>query len=76
MFRKLRAWPLERPRFKTGVFYNDDLKLTEIILEDTFTVWCPWGPYKGHAVDCGYGPDGKLVGIKIWDDVRTRQERS
>jgi hypothetical protein len=58
------------PKFRPGVFYNEDLKLTEIVLEDTMIVWCPWGPYIGHAVDCGYSSDGRLVGIKIWDDVR------
>lgn len=62
-------------KFKPCVIYNEHLRLTEIILKDCMTVWCPWGPYKGHAVDCGYGPDGELVGIKIWDDVRFREER-
>lgn len=68
----LWAWVqlLRRPKFKPGVFYNEDLRLTEIILKDCFTVWCPWGPYKGHAVDLGYDHNGDLVGIKIWDDVR------
>lgn len=62
------------PRFKPGVFYNEELRLTEILLEDTHTVWNPWGPYKGHAVDIGYaGEDGRLVGVKIWDDVRERR---
>lgn len=65
-------WPV---KFKPCVFYNDDMKMTEIILEDTSIVWCPWGPYKGHAVDCGYSHDGRLVGIKIWDDVRERPQR-
>lgn len=65
----------ELAEFKPQVIYNEDLRLTEMILEDVCTVWVPWGPYQGHAVDCGYGPDGRLVGIKIWDDVRTRPQR-
>jgi hypothetical protein len=49
------------------------MQITEMILEDVPVVWRPWGPYKGHAVDCGYAmDDGRLVGIKIWDDVRRR----
>jgi hypothetical protein len=59
------------PKFQPCVFYNEPLRLTEMILKDCTTVWYAWGPYKGHAVDCGYGPDGALVGIKIWDDVRS-----
>lgn len=69
LFRKLFY---RSPKFKPGVFYNEHLKLTEIVLEDVSTVWIPWGPYKGHAVDCGFEMhDGRLVAIKIWDDVRT-----
>lgn len=30
--------PYTPPKFQPGVFYNDDLKLTEIILEDTIVV--------------------------------------
>ncbi len=64
---------LEMGEFKPCVMYSDELRITEVLLEDTATVWCPWGPYHGHAVDCGYAmDDGRLVGIKIWDDVRCR----
>ena len=64
---------LDIAEFKPCVIYNGALRLTEIILEDVATVWHPWGPYKGHAVDCGYAmDDGRLVGVKIWGDVRTR----
>lgn len=58
--------------FKPGVFYNEELRLTQMMLKDTFIVWCPWGPYKGHAVDIGFDENGEIVGITIWDDVRTR----
>lgn len=62
----------ELAEFKPCVFYVDGLKVTEMLLEDTCIVWVPWGPYTGHAVDCGYSTDGRLVGMRIWDDVRTR----
>lgn len=64
----------ETASFKPGVFYNDDLKLTEILLEDTWVAWHPWGSefIKGHAIDCGYNESGDLVGMKVWDDVRKR----
>lgn len=75
MLHRLIAWLFRSRRFRPAVFYNEHLRLTEIILKDTMTVWYPWGPYQGHAVDCGYGPDGKLVGIKIWDDVRVEPKR-
>lgn len=68
---RVRPWPT----FKPAVFYNEDLRLTEIVLEDTTIVWCPWRvtASMGHAVDLGYdGQTGELVGVKIWDDVRQR----
>lgn len=66
---------IELGEFKPCIIYNEELRLTEMILEDVTTVWKAWGPYKGHAVDCGYAmDDGRLVGIKIWDDVRTRPD--
>jgi hypothetical protein len=71
----IRSWWFRRHKFKPGVFFNEELRLTEIVLEDTLIVWKPWGAYPGHAVDCGYDVDGRLVGIKIWDDVRTAPTR-
>jgi hypothetical protein len=59
--------------FSAGVFYNGDLRLTEMVLEDTMIVWHQWQPPgmpEGHVVDLGYNEAGDLVGIKIWDDVR------
>lgn len=65
---------IELSEFKPCVLYNDNLKVTEIILEDVACVWEPWGPYQAYAVDCGYAmDDGRLIGIKIWDDVRRSQ---
>lgn len=61
------------PRFKPGVFYHEEDRLTEIVLKDCFTVWCPLAPvgakYAGHFVDLGYDSDGDLVGIRIWGTV-------
>lgn len=75
LYFKYLWWRAGR-KFRPRVFYCENLKLTEIILEDTNIVWCPWGPYDGHAVDLGYTFDNKLVGVRIWDDVRNRPERS
>ncbi len=71
----LRLWWLGRswPPFKPCVIAYDELGLTEMILEDTMIVWRPWGPYRGHAVDLGYNIEGRLVGIKIWDNVVTQK---
>lgn len=66
---------VELGEFKPCVIYNEELRLTEMVLKDVSIVWCPWGPTKGHAVDCGYDMEGNLVAIKIWDDVRTRPVR-
>lgn len=74
LLRRWLGWDC-LPKFKPGVFYNEPMQLTEIVLEDTSIVWVPWGPYEGHAVDCGYAPDGRLVGVQIWDDVRTRKTK-
>lgn len=68
----IAAWIFGPPKFKPCVIYHDEIRMTELLLEDTAIVWRPWGLYKGHAVDCGYSFDGRLVGIQIWDDVRTR----
>jgi len=71
MLAWIRSW--FEPRFQPRSIYNSELRLTAIILEDVPTVWCPWGPYQGHAVDVGYAmDDDRLVGIKVWDDIRTR----
>lgn len=72
-FLELLGW--RQRRFKPCVVYNPSLRITEMLLEDTTTVWHPWGPYQGHAVDVGYARDGHLVGIKIWDDVTKPPER-
>jgi len=61
--------------FKPCIVYNEHLNMTQMLLEDAPTVWHPWRGTTGlgHAVDLGYHMEtGKLIGIKIWDDVRTR----
>lgn len=59
-------------KFKPGVFYDEPMRLTEIILKDTGIVWCPLNKEGGHFVDLGYDFAGNLVGVKVWADVRTR----
>lgn len=61
-----------RQKFKPGVFYHEEDKITEIILKDCFTVWCPLARNAGHFVDLGYDQEDNLVGIRIWGDVRER----
>jgi len=58
--------------FKPCVVYYEGIRATEMLIEDCSIVWCPWGP-PGHAVDLGYSNDGRLVGIRIWDDVYERK---
>ena len=61
------------PSFKPGVFYHDDLSITEISLQDTCVVWVPLpSGFEGHWVDLGYDFDGRLVAIRVWSDVRYR----
>jgi hypothetical protein len=67
---------LTRADFKPCVTYNEHVRLTQMILEDVPIVWQAWRGTagRGHAVDLGYDAvTGKLVGIQIWDDVRTRR---
>ncbi len=54
--------------FKPCVIENEDLRITEMVLEDCLTIWQPWGPDIGF-VDLGYKTSGELVGIKVWDTV-------
>lgn len=68
----MSSWFWSTRGFIPRVGYNKDARLTQLVLQDTLIVWVPWGPYEGHAVDCGYDQDGNLVGIAIWDDVRKR----
>ena len=57
-------------KFKPGVFFHEEDKITEIILKDCFTRWCPLARNTGHFVDLGYDQEDNLVGIRIWGDVR------
>jgi hypothetical protein len=59
-----------RTKFKPGVFYHEQDRITEIILKDCFTVWSPLARNTGHFVDLGYDQEGELVGVRIWGDVR------
>lgn len=61
------------PPFRPCVFYHEEDKITEILLKDCFTVWCPLQRSAAHFVDLGYDQDDNLVGIRIWADVREPQ---
>lgn len=76
---RLLSWRLPRrlPEFKAGAYYDEESDITEILLKDCFTVWCPLAPvggkYAGHFVDVGYDADDNIVGVRIWGDVRDRR---
>jgi hypothetical protein len=64
--------------FKPCILYLDEMKLTQVLFKDATIVWHPWRGTvgMGHAVDLGYCADtGELVGIQIWDDVRSPPAR-
>lgn len=68
-------WYFSRRKLKPCVLYSPEIRLTTILLEDRPFVASPWGfKGEGHAVDCLYAFDGRLIGIQIWDDVRERPE--
>lgn len=73
-FTELRHW-WGGNRFVPCVVFHAELQLTEVLLEDTIIVWCPLvlPGMKGHAVDVGYAPDGRLVGVQFWADVTNRE---
>ena len=70
MLRQVKEWLALRRRFKPCVFYDEQSRVTEVILKDCFTVWCPLAANTGHFVDLGYDGDGQLIGVRIWGDVR------
>jgi hypothetical protein len=75
MTQLVDPWPpgLELAEFKPCIFYVEEMRVTQMLLEDAPIVWHAWRGtrHMGHAVDLGYHMEtGKLVGIQIWDDVR------
>lgn len=73
---KMLAPNHDEPPFKPGVFYHEQDKITEIVLKDCFTVWCPLAGTTAHFVDLGYDSEGELVGIRVWGDVRENDRPS
>lgn len=63
------------PKFKPCIFYDERMQITELILRDCMTVWCPLLQNTGHLVDLGYDQEGELVAIKVWGDVRYNDDR-
>lgn len=77
--RRVPIWLLEwwiwkrhgiRP-FRPMAIEFEDPGCTEMLLVDGPTAWKPWGE-NAHSVDLGYDRAGKLVGIRIWDRVLTK----
>lgn len=63
---------LRHGKFKPTIYYNDAMKLTEMVLKDRPTVWQPFGVSE-HFLDLGFDMEtGELIAIKVWADVRTR----
>lgn len=62
--------------FKPCVISNNEIGLTEVLLEDAMIVWCslPIPGADGHCVDLGYDQNGRLIGVKIWASVSTREQ--
>lgn len=72
IMRRIRG-EYELPPFKPAVYYHEAMRFTEMILEDVACVSVPLELGSGHAVDLYYAMDnGRLIGIRIWDDVRLR----
>lgn len=71
----LCQWTLRRLRvFQPCIVLWDNARITEFCMKDVGTVYCPLPVGPGHCVDLGYDFDGKLVAVKIWADVSTRDK--
>lgn len=66
-----RPWVADKPLvFRPMVWEHDVLGFTEMVLEDTQTVWHPMQcSAHGHVVDLGYSNDGRLIAIRVWQKV-------
>ena len=73
---RLRSWWGDRSlligEFVPCVIFHEEAQVTEILLEDTCTVWCSLTSDQG--VELGYASDGRLIGVKFWADVTTREK--
>lgn len=66
-------WTLRKLQvFQPTVILWDEMSITEMVLADAGMCYCPLPVGPGHCVDLGYDFDGKLIAIKIWGDVSTR----
>jgi hypothetical protein len=71
----LCQWALKRLRvFQPCIVLWEDATITEFCLKDAGTIYCPLPVGPGHCVDLGFDHDGKLVAVKIWADVTTRDK--
>lgn len=60
--------------FQPCIVLWDEATITEFCMKDAGTVYCPLPVGPGHCVDLGYDFDGKLIAVKIWADVTTRDK--
>ncbi len=67
-----------RRTFKPGVIEWAAAGVTEIVVEDTLTVYTPLHipGVDGACVDLGYSVDGRLVAIKVWSLVGRRPAKA
>lgn len=64
---------VELAEFKPCVVYNEEMRLTQVLLKDASTVSVPLRipGATGHCVDMLYDmTTGDLVGMQVWGDVR------
>jgi hypothetical protein len=59
--------------FQPCVEYNDDLRMTAVVLKDAAILWTSIGV--PHFLDLGYDMEtGELVGVQVWSDVRIHKQ--
>jgi hypothetical protein len=72
---RLCTWMLRKLGvFKPCVVLWEAMSITEVLMADTGTCYCPLPVGPGHCVDLGYDFNGNLVAVKIWADVTTREK--
>jgi hypothetical protein len=56
--------------FKPCVVQYEEARITEIVLEDCFTVWVPH-----EGLELGYNNEGNLIAVKVYGLVAQRKEK-
>ena len=57
--------------FKPCVVQYEEARITEIVLEDCFTVWVPH-----EGLELGYNNEGNLIAVKVYGLVAQRKEKN